>query len=352
MKQNLLNFNLKELEKIVIHNLNEPKFRAKQIFQWLYKKYTFNINNFSNISKSTKEKLNTKFEIKKPQIHHISYCEQDNAYKFLLKTEDEKFIESILMICNKRVTLCISCMIGCPLKCKFCATGNELKFIRNLEVSEIVGQFLEINKYLQKNKIKQKITNIVFMGMGEPLLNIENVTKTLEILTNNDAIGISKNKITISTAGIIQGLSEIINKFGIKLAVSLHFTTDKQRSNFMPINLKYPIKKLLEEIKKISLNKRDYITIEYLMLKNINDTLNHAKKLVQILSHLKVKINLIPYNPTKTLSVKTSTEQQLNLFAKYLRSKFIPVTVRRSKGQKIKGGCGQFVLSKENHENF
>lgn len=304
----------------------------------------------SNFSDEFKKKLEQNFVIQIPQVHEVAHSQEDNSYKFLLKTHDDKLIESILMPIENRLTICVSCMIGCPLKCKFCATGSELKFIRKLEVSEIIGQVLATQKYIQDNNIlkKQKITNIVFMGMGEPLLNKENISKSIELLLDNNSFGISRNKITLSTAGITDGLSELINKYRIKLAVSLHFPTDEQRNQFMPVNQKYPLQKLITELKKINLSKKDYITIEYLMLDKINDSLEHAKQLIKLLSNLKVKINLIPYNPTKTFNAQPSTEEQINLFAKYINSKDIMITVRRSRGKKIQGACGQFALTNAN----
>ena len=340
MNTNLMNLTLSELENILI-SFNEKKFRGKQLFNWFYQKNVLDFNLMSNLPESLKQKLFQNFEIKIPQICDVNIS-KDGSSKFLLKTHDNKLIEAILMPTQNRLTLCISCMIGCPLKCKFCATGSELKFIRNLEVSEILGQIIAIQNYVEK-----KITNMVFMGMGEPLLNLENVQKSLEILLSKNDFGFSRNKITISTAGITNGLSNLINKYRIKLAISLHFPTDEQRNKFMPINKKFPLNKLLKESQKIKLLKRDYITIEYLMLDKINDTLEHAKKLIRLLHILKIKVNLIPYNPIETLKCKPSNENQINLFAKYLRSKSIMVTVRRSRGKNIKGGCGQFVLDEK-----
>ena len=350
MKKNLLNLDLKELEK-AIQCIDEPKFRAKQLFEWFYKKNVLDFDLMTNLSKNLKIELFNDFEVKIPKINHVSYSKEDNSYKFLLETRDKKLIETLLMISEKRVTLCVSCMIGCPLKCKFCATGSELKYVRKLETAEIIGQFLVAMNYLSQDLSNQdlnksKITNIVFMGMGEPLLNLENIKKSLKIFTGEDAFGMSKSRITISTAGVTPGLSELINEFGVKLAISLHFPTNEQRNEFMPINQTYSLQDVIIEAKKIKLNKRDYITIEYLMLQDINDSIEHAKKLIRVLSNLKVKINLIPYNTTKTLPANASTENQIDLFAKYLRSKSITVTVRRSMGKKLKGGCGQFVLNK------
>jgi 23S rRNA (adenine2503-C2)-methyltransferase len=338
---------LSELES-ALKLLSQPKFRAKQLFSWFYQKSVIQPDLMPNIPKDLKTQIAQNFQINIPKISDISHCKSDNSYKFLLKTHDDKLIESILMLTDKRATICVSSMIGCPLKCKFCATGTQLKYLRNLDPSEIIGQIIIIQNYAIKNNIAPKITNIVFMGMGEPMLNKENIEKSLDILLHKDGFALSKNRITISTAGVCEGLANLINKYKVKLAISLHFPTDEQRDEFMPINKRYPLKKLISETKKINLGKRDYITIEYLMLNKINDSLIHAKQLLHLLNNLKVKINLIPYNSTKNLPAQSSSEEQINLFAKYLRSKNIMVTVRRSKGRGLEGGCGQFVLKKHN----
>lgn len=343
MNINILDLSLPEFEDIIV-NIGEKKFRAKQIFDWIYKKNNLNLDSMSNIPSSLIEKLKPDFSIETLSIHKINHSKLDNSYKFLLKTKDNNLIEAILMLTNNRVTLCVSSMIGCPLKCKFCASGSELKFKRNLKTSEIMGQFITIQNFIQKNNIADKITNIVFMGMGEPLLNIVNIDKTLLLLTDDNSFGLSKRKISISTAGVTKGLSELINKYGVNLAVSVHFPSDKQRSKFMPINDKISLPQLIKELKKIKLGKRDYITIEYLMIDKINDTLVHAEMLQKLFSSLKIKINLIPYNPIKTFPENPSEEKQIDIFANYLRSKSIFVTVRRSKGSETQGACGQFVL--------
>ena len=348
MKKNILNLSLLELEK-EISKLNVNKFRAKQIFDWIYKKNIFDFQLMSNLPESFKRVLYDNFYIKIPVISNEKHSPSDNSYKFLLQTSDKNLIESIAIIENKRVILCVSCMVGCPLGCKFCATGTELKFKRNLDTSEIVGQYIAVQNYLKKNGISENINNVVFMGMGEPFLNTNNVEKSIELFTQKDGFGISKNKITISTAGVTKSpsgisLSDFINKHQIKLAVSINFPTDKQRSQFMPINKKTPLNELIDELKKINLKKRDYITIEYLMIEKINDTLLHAQQLRNLLKSLKVKINLIPYNPVKMFKAKPSTENQITEFSNFLRSKSIFVSVRRSKGKDVLGGCGQFAL--------
>lgn len=345
MKINLLNIDEKELESH-INISGYPKFRAKQIFNWIYKKNIFDFKLMSNLPKDLINYLDESFLTKNLNIIDMKYSIKDNSYKFLLQTNDGNLIESIAMVKENRTTICLSCMIGCPLACKFCATGTELKFKRNLDTSEILGQFIEVQNYLNKNNISTKINNIVFMGMGEPFLNIKNIEKSINIFTSKNGLELSKNRITISTAGIINGLSDFINKHDIKLAVSIHFPTDEQRSEYMPINQKIPLKELINELKKIKLNKRNHITIEYLMIDEINDSILHAQKLKTLIQNLKVKVNLIPYNPTKMFNAKPSKEYQINEFAKYLNSKSIFTTVRRSKGKEILGGCGQFVLNK------
>jgi len=339
MKKNLLNFSILDLETIFL-DLKEPRYRAKQLLNWIYVKKVFDIQKMSNFSEQLKTKLIEKFEIKLPQIHTFKYSKIDNSYKFIIKTSDNNFIESLAMLEDKRVTLCLSSMIGCPLKCKFCATGTLLRFKRNLECSEILGQFILVQDFL-----KTKITNIVYMGMGEPLLNRENVEKSIEILRSKDILNFSKNRITISTSGISKNLATFINKLKVKLAVSINFSTNKQRCQFMPVCEKYPLNILINELKKIILSKRDYITIEYLMINNLNDSLDDAIKLRNLFKDLKVKVNLIPYNPIKNFWGEPSSEDKINTFAKYLKSQFIFVSVRRSKGKNINGGCGQFALT-------
>ena len=353
---NILNLTISDLQEI-FKKLKLEKYRAKQIFEWIYKKSIFDFDQMINLPAKLRTQLKENFTISVPEITNMSESKEDNSYKFLLETNDKQQIESILMVTDKRTTVCVSCMIGCPLKCKFCATGMELKFARNLKTSEIIGQILAIKQFAQEKKISEetfnvteKITNVVFMGMGEPLLNYENVDKTLEILIDENSFGLNKKRIALSTAGIIKNLSKLINKHGIKLAISLHFPTNKLRDEYMPINQKFKIEELLAELQKINIGKRDSITIEYIMMRNINDSLKHADQLIKILKPLisKVKINLIPYNPTKFLNVEASTEEQINVFAKFLVGKGIMTTVRRSKGKKVHGACGQFALKKSN----
>ena len=344
-KINLFDHTFSQLESI-LQRFGQQKFRAQQLCHWLYKKLIFHTSLMLNIPDKLKSVIEEHCSMKLPKVHHVAHSKTDNSYKFLLKTHDNKLIESILMVEENRVTLCVSCMVGCPLACKFCATGTEIGFVRKLEPSEIIGQFLVPLRYAREHKIADKITNIVFMGMGEPFLNQTNVTAAIDIFTHPKCIALSPSKISVSTAGVGPGIANFVNKTQIRLAVSIHFPTDEQRTEYMPVNKHFSLSELITELQKIDLKKRDYILIEYLMLGGINDSLDHAKKLHKLLANLKVKINLIPYNPTKTLSAQTSSEETINAFATYLRDKGTFTSIRRSRGIEVSGGCGQFALKK------
>jgi 23S rRNA (adenine2503-C2)-methyltransferase len=345
MKKHILDLSLKELQS-EFDLAGLEKFRAKQVFDWIYKKNIFIFDHMTNLSKKVQQFLEQKHSIFLPEIEDVSKSKSDDSFKFLLKAEDGKFIESILMLVEDRATVCVSCMVGCPLKCRFCATGTEVGFVRKLSAAEILGQIFIAQKYAQENNLANKITNIVFMGMGEPFLNLGAVDRSIEMLISPDGFAMSKSRITISTAGVAAKIADFINKWGIKLAVSLHFPTDELRSKYMPVNQAFPLSKLVQELKKIKLSQREYITIEYIMLDGVNDQIEHAKQLINLLSSVKVKFNLIPYNPTISFDEQPSSEEQINKFASYLRDKSFIVTVRRSHGTDVEGGCGQFALKK------
>lgn len=342
-KINLFDLTYAELQQL-LKDLKQSPFRAEQLCDWFYKKLVFDPALMSNVSQELKDTIKEKFSVELPQIDHVSHSKADSSYKFLLKTHDGKLVESILMLDNGRASVCVSCMIGCPLACKFCATGSEIGFIRKLTPAEIVGQVLMVLKYAQEHGYADRITNIVFMGMGEPMLNREAVEKAIDNLTNPRCFALSSSKISVSTAGVGPGLAEFIQKTQVRLAVSLHFPTEELRAQYMPISKRFPLRDLIAELYKVKLKPRDYIFIEYLMLRGVNDSLVHAKQLLSLIGNLKVKINLIPYNPTATLPAQASSEYVIDDFAKYLQGKGIFTSVRRSKGIDIDGGCGQFSL--------
>lgn len=347
MKQKINIFDLThvELEKL-LQVEGEPAFRATQLCDWFYKKLVFDLESMANIPKQCKEIVQSKYDSYIPKVEHVSHSASDNSYKFLLKTKDDKLIEAILMLEQKRSTICVSCMIGCPLGCKFCATGSQIGFIRKLTTGEIAGQVLEVLRYAKEKGYASRITNIVFMGMGEPLLNRKSVESAIDILTHPKCFALSPSKISVSTAGV-PGIADFVHKTGVRLAVSFHFTDNQSRSFYMPANQRFSIEDIIQELKKITLKKRDYILIEYLMLKDVNDSQAHARQLHKLLGNLKIKVNLIPYNSTETLPARASDEKVINSFAKYLQSKGIFTSVRRSKGVDVDGGCGQFALKKQ-----
>lgn len=343
---NLFDLTYAQLQQL-LKDMKQSPFRAEQLCDWLYKKLVFDLDAMSNVSKELKDTIQARFTLQLPHIEHISHSAADNSYKFLLQTHDGKLIESILMLDDGRASVCVSCMIGCPLACRFCATGSQIGFIRRLSPSEIVGQVLVALRYAREHGLADRITNIVFMGMGEPLLNKEAVATAIENLTNPRCFALSPSKISVSTSGVGAGLAEFIEKTGVRLAVSLHFPTDELRLQYMPVNKRMPLKDLIAELGKIKLKPRDYIFIEYLMLRGVNDSLVQAKQLLGLVGNLKVKINLIPYNPTETLPAQASSEAVINNFAKFLQDKGLFVSVRRSKGVDVDGGCGQFALKKQ-----
>ena len=298
MKKNILDLSFNELKELMLE-FGFEKFRLTQLCDWIFKKHVFDFSKMTSFSKNMQVILSEKFNFFVPQIEDVIESKKDGSYKFLLKAFDGRLIESILMIVPGRATICVSCMVGCPLKCKFCATGSEIGFVRKLDSSEIVGQFLAVEKYAQEHKLADRISNVVFMGMGEPFLNLDAVKRAISTFLDENLLGLSRSKITVSTAGVGPGIAAFINKFEVNLAVSLHFPNDELRSEYMPVNKTFPLAKLVGELQKIELGKRDCITIEYIMLAGINDQIEHAKQLVRLLSNVKVKFNLIPYNPTE-----------------------------------------------------
>lgn len=345
-KRNILDLSYAEFEH-VCKTLGHPAFRAQQLCDWLYKKFVFDFDAMSNLSQTFKDCLEHDFFMYMPQITHVDHSKADNSYKFLLKTSDNKLIEAILMPEKGRHTICVSCMIGCPLRCRFCATGSQIGFIRRLTTAEIVGQVLAILQYAKGHIQINRMPNIVFMGMGEPLLNMKAVETAIDLFVHPKCLSLSPSKISVSTAGVNTGIAAFIERTKVRLAVSLHFTNNRLRSTYMPANDYFSLDELITELKKVQLKKRDYILIEYIMLGGINDSVAHAKQLLSLVGNLKVKINLIPYNPTETFPAKKSTEAVIFAFMDYLNKKGVFTSVRRSKGIDVDGGCGQFALKKK-----
>ncbi|CAL4320807.1 Dual-specificity RNA methyltransferase RlmN [Buchnera aphidicola (Pterocallis alni)] len=343
-KINLLNLNRKKMYNF-LQNISEPKFRAHQIMIWIYHHFCNSFDNMTNINNDLKKKLNNISTITPPKfIKEI--ISSDNTIKWLVSVKGG-LIETIYIPEKKRGTLCISSQVGCILNCHFCATGLQ-KFKRNLLVSEIIGQiWIAIKKINKMDDPKYpKITNIVMMGMGEPLFNFNNVLTAINIISDTFGFNFTKKKIIISTSGIVPAIYKLSSLLDVKLAISLHASNDTLRNKLMPINKKYNISSLLNAIKQFiktsKLNKKG-ITIEYVMLHNINDSLLHAKELIQILKNIPIKINLIPWNKIPNSIFKSSTKEQINKFLNFLNQHNIMTTIRKPRGEDIQAACGQLT---------
>ncbi len=337
-KLNLLNLSPKKIQSFLA-SIGAKNFTAEQIMKWIYNHNCYDFNKMLNISKNIRKKLH---QISCISISNFSEekISSDGTIKWITSLQNQK-IETVYIPELKRSTLCISSQIGCALKCDFCATGKQ-GFNRNLTVSEIISQILQAKKKL-KNK---KLTNIVFMGMGEPLLNFNNVVTALKIILNKNGFGLSKRRITLSTSGIIPAIDKLNQKIDINLAISLHASNNYIRNLIMPINKKYNIEPLLNSVSKYlkhSNANRNGVTIEYVMLQNINDSIVNAKELAYILKKIPSKINLIPWNSFKNSNFISSTPSKINIFANILRQKGFNTTIRKNRGKDINAACGQLT---------
>ncbi|NGX56241.1 MAG: Dual-specificity RNA methyltransferase RlmN [Candidatus Anoxychlamydiales bacterium] len=338
---NILDLSIEDIKDQLL-KLNEKPFRAKQILEWIYKKNTLNFDQMTNLSISSKENLKKIFKITSINLKKIQGSSDKQTKKYLFKLEDGFLIESVLIISKNRRTICISSQVGCEIKCSFCASGKK-GFFRNLSLSEIVEQILYIKK-----DINDSITNIVFMGMGEPLLNLENVVKAIKVISNENYLNISQRKITLSTSGIVEKINELKEKnLKINLVLSLHASNDEIRKKIMPIASNYKIKDLLSSLKEyFNTTKRD-ISFEYILIEDFNDSKKHALELVKLLRHFQCTINLIPYNPIESLSYKKPSFDRVREFKKVLDDNKIIVTQRYTKGDDISAACGQLAFKSQ-----
>lgn len=335
-KNDILNFTLTQLLG-EMKRIGEPPYRSKQIFYWLYKKGLRSFNEMVNMPEFLRSKLEENY-----RIGTLDLAERlkslDGTEKFLFKLKDGSFIESVLIYSKERKTICISTQVGCKYRCVFCRSGLR-GFMRNLDTSEILNQIL----FLGRN-LKHKITNFVFMGMGEPLDNYENVSRTVLIMTEPEGMGIAAKRITVSTCGIIPGIKALQTlKKGINLSVSLHAADDTLRNSLMPINKKYPLNELIKVCADFAEKAKGDVTFEYVLIKGKNDSAEDAGKLSKLAARLPAKINLLVYSPVSQLALKPPAERDVKTFIKILESKKIKVTLRRSKGADIAAACGQLA---------
>lgn len=336
--KNILDFDYEGLQNYLTENFGIEKYRTDQICDWIYKKRIFNFDDMSNISKETRKTLKENFIILLPDIVQKEISKIDGTTKYLFELADGNLIESVLIYYPSRTIACISTQVGCPLKCKFCSTGKS-GFVRNLTVGEIVGQFLAMEK---DNNIN--INNLVYMGMGEPLLNFGNVIQSVNIFNDPKMKKLGARHITISTVGIPKMIEELANlNKEIRLSVSLHATTNLQRDKIMPINHAYPLEEVIQacRIYQEKINKR--VTFEYILIKGFNDSTEDALRLVDIFKDMKVMVNLIPVNPNPAGFEKPS-KKFVDNFLDVLVKKGIDAVVRAEKGSDISAACGQLRL--------
>lgn len=338
-KKNLLGYSQNELEKFFL-GIDERSFRAKQLLKWVHQKGELDFDKMSNFNKDLISKMKEIAVLTPPKLKKVLVSE-DGTKKYLIQLDSGSSIEMVRIPEKKRITLCISSQAGCALQCTFCATGAQ-GFEKNLSADEIIGQLWLANF---NDKKDAPITNVVFMGMGEPLLNFEPVISSADIMRNEFAYFLSKKRITISTSGLIPQINKLADRTDVSLAISLHAADDALRDIIVPINQKYPIDNLLDACKNYLSAQKDnrHITIEYILIDGINDSLSHARSLSKILTGLACKINLIPFNPFDGCDYNRSKDKNIEVFRRHLSNKGFITTLRVTRGDDIDGACGQLV---------
>jgi len=349
---------IQDFTKEELSNRIKPPFRAKQIFNWIYQKHINSFDEMANIPKALREELKKSYELE-PLKLLSKQVSKDGSIKYLFGLRDGHTVEAVLLLMreaqynedgslkhHRRYTVCVSSQVGCKVGCAFCLTAKG-GFIRNLSAGEIVSQVLEI--YKEQNIASNRRVNLVYMGMGEPLDNIENVAKAVKIFSDMDGMSISPNRQTISTSGLSSKIEKLGKMdLGINLAISLHAVDDKLREKLMPINRAYNIASIMEAVRNFPVNQRKKVLFEYLMIKDVNDDLASAKKLVKLLNGIKAKVNLIYFNPYPGTEFKRPEPKDMRRFQEYLLSKGVLCTIRESKGLDISAACGQLREQKLN----
>jgi 23S rRNA (adenine2503-C2)-methyltransferase len=344
--KNLRQVPLSEIEQ-QLKEWGEPKFRAAQIHDWIWKKHVGSIEQMSNLSKGLRDKLHEEYYIPKVSIDHSQYSD-DGTVKSRFKLHDDRFIEGVLIPTEKRVTACVSSQVGCSLSCKFCATGY-LPRSRNLEFDEIVDEVTLLNEQAIQ-QYGRHLSNIVFMGMGEPLLNYSNVMKAIEAITSPDKLGMSPRRITVSTAGV----AKMIKKLGddgvkFKLALSLHAANDEKRNEIMPINESNDLKSLIDALNYFYQKTKSEITLEYILFKDFNDSLEDAAELIKVFRRIPADlVNIIEYNAIEQANFQKPDEAVADAFMAYLSKHGVNARLRRSRGKDIDAACGQLANIDQN----
>jgi 23S rRNA (adenine2503-C2)-methyltransferase len=338
--KNLYGMTKEELEELML-NLGYKEYSGRQIFQWMYQKNVFEFEKMTNLSKKLRAELEENFEIVLSRILEEKVS-ADQTIKYLFQLEDGEYIESVKIPDDPRLTLCLSSQVGCPLGCRFCKTA-QIGFKRNLEVGEIIAQLALIQNRLKPG---ERITNLVFMGMGEPFLNYNNGKSAVEIIMSVLGFGIGHSKITLSTAGVVPGIYRMTDDgLKVRLAVSLNSAEPQIRQKIMPITKKYPLEDLRKSLIYHTSKTGRRVTFEYLMISGLTDTISSARKLVKFVEGIPCKINLINFNPAEGLpsEFKPSSEKDIMKFRDYLYPRTPAVTIRSSKGSDIRAACGQLA---------
>jgi len=342
MLTNLLNLNQPQLAEFLA-SIGEKPFRAKQLLRWIHHFGERDFAQMTDLSKALRDKLTQQAVIEPPKLRE-EQISKDGTRKWLLEVGTGNAIEAVFIPEDERGTLCISSQVGCALECTFCSTGRQ-GFNRNLTVAEIIGQLWWANKALGRDpKGERVISNVVMMGMGEPLTNFEHVTTAMDIMLDDSAYGLSRRRVTLSTSGVLPALARLRERCPVALAVSLHAPNDALRDILVPINQKYPLADLMAACKHyIERAPRDFVTFEYVMLDGVNDTLTHARQLVELCRDVPCKFNLIPFNPFPDSGYHRSKTEVIHQFRDVLMQAGFVVTVRKTRGDDIDAACGQLA---------
>ena len=327
----------------VLADLGQPAYRARQLWQWIFHHGSCDFATMTSLSKSLRGVLAERFGLDRPAIstHQVA---GDATQKWLLRLADGQQVESVFIPEVGRGTLCVSSQVGCTLTCRFCHTGTQ-RLVRNLSAAEIVGQVMMARDTLAdwpSNRENRRLTNVVLMGMGEPLFNYDNVATAVRIMLDGGGLALSRRKVTLSTSGVVPLIERCGEELGVSLAVSLHATTNETRDRLMPINKKYPIEALMAACRAYpGLNNARRITFEYVMLRDVNDTEDDARRLVRLIRDIPAKVNLIPFNPWPAAPYERSSHEAIERFAAIVRAAGISAPVRTPRGEDILAACGQ-----------
>lgn len=338
----LLDFDRKRLQDFFV-SLGEKSFRADQVIKWVHQQGCTQFEDMTNLSQALRGKLEACMTVHLPEVAYEKASE-DGTYKWLFRLKDGSNIETVFIPERERGTLCVSSQVGCTLNCSFCSTGKQ-GFKRDLTTGEIIGQLWMACRRLSKTSVLKRgtVTNVVMMGMGEPLLN-DNVLPALNLMLDDFAYGLSKYRVTLSTSGVVPAMQRLRDSSPVSLAVSLHAPNDALRNVLVPLNKKYPLNKLMSVCKSYFENEpRRRVSFEYVMLKDVNDTKQHANELIALLRDVPCKINLIPFNPFPHTEYQTSSWETITRFQKQLMAAGINTIVRRTRGDDIDAACGQLV---------